>query len=38
MSKPELITGMSVAFPLAIGLAMSVGTVLDYVVQPEGNP
>lgn len=30
--------GMSVAFPLAIGLAMSVGTVLDYIVQPEGNP
>jgi len=29
--------GLSVAFPLAIGIALVVGTVLSYVQQPKGN-
>ncbi len=30
--------GMAVAFPVGIGLALIVGTVLNYLVQPTGNP
>jgi glucose uptake protein len=29
--------GLSIAFPLAIGIALVVGTVLSYVQQPKGN-
>ena len=29
--------GMAVAFPLAIGIALVVGVVLSYVLQPKGN-
>ena len=32
------IAGMAVAFPLAIGLALAVGTVLTYIVQPTADP
>jgi len=32
------IAGLAVAFPIGIGLALVVGTVLNYVVTPAGNP
>jgi glucose uptake protein len=32
------LAGMAVAFPLAIGLALVIGTVANYLVAPEGNP
>ena len=32
------IAGMAVAFPVGIGLALIVGTVLNYVVSPAGSP
>ncbi len=32
------IAGMSVAFPVGIGLALVLGVVLNYVAKPEGNP
>jgi glucose uptake protein len=32
------LAGMAVAFPVGIGLALIVGVVLNYVVQPAGNP
>jgi glucose uptake protein len=32
------IAGMAVAFPVGIGLALIVGTGLNYLVQPVGNP
>jgi glucose uptake protein len=32
------IAGMAVAFPVGIGLALIVGVVLSYSVQPAGNP
>lgn len=32
------LAGMAVAFPLAIGLALVIGTVSNYLVAPEGNP
>jgi glucose uptake protein len=31
------IAGMSVAFPIAIGLALVIGTVWNYVLNPQGN-
>ena len=31
------IAGMSVAFPIAIGLALIVGTVWNYILDPQGN-
>jgi len=30
--------GLAVAFPISIGIALVVGTVLSYVLQPRGNP
>jgi glucose uptake protein len=30
--------GMSIAFPVGIGLALIIGTVVSYVQQPKGNP
>jgi glucose uptake protein len=30
--------GMSVAFPLGIGLALVIGTVTSYIATPQGNP
>ncbi len=30
--------GMAVAFPVSIGLALVVGVVLSYLLQPKGNP
>jgi glucose uptake protein len=30
--------GLSIAFPLAIGIALIVGVVLSYAVEPRGNP
>jgi glucose uptake protein len=32
------LAGMAVAFPIGIGLALIVGVVLNYVIQPAGNP
>ncbi len=32
------IAGMAVAFPIGIGLALVIGSVLNYVVTPKGNP
>ncbi len=32
------IAGMSVAFPIAIGLALVIGVVVNYLAQPMGNP
>ena len=32
------IAGMSVAFPVGIGLALVLGVILNYVAKPEGNP
>ena len=32
------IAGMAVAFPLAIGLALVIGTITNYLVAPNGNP
>jgi glucose uptake protein len=32
------IAGMAVAFPVGIGLALVIGSVLNYVVTPKGNP
>lgn len=32
------VAGMSVAFPVGIGLAMIVGVVMNYVIKPQGNP
>ncbi len=32
------LAGMAVAFPVGIGLALIVGVVLNYVIQPAGNP
>ena len=32
------IAGMSVAFPVGIGLALVLGTILNYLAKPEGNP
>src|SRR5215813_2831757 len=29
--------GLAVAFPISIGIALVVGTVLSYVLQPKGN-
>jgi len=32
------VAGLSVAFPIAIGLALVIGVVLNYVIDPGGNP
>jgi glucose uptake protein len=32
------LAGMAVAFPVGIGLALIVGVVLNYFIQPQGNP
>jgi glucose uptake protein len=32
------LAGMSVAFPVAIGLALVIGVVLNYAIDPGGNP
>jgi glucose uptake protein len=32
------LAGMAVAFPVGIGLALIVGVVLNYLIQPSGNP
>ncbi len=32
------IAGMAVAFPIAIGLALIIGVVLNYLIDPSGNP
>src|SRR5215469_2691209 len=32
------LAGMSVAFPIGIGLALVIGAVLNYVLVPKGNP
>jgi glucose uptake protein len=32
------IAGMAVAFPVGIGLALVIGSVLNYIITPQGNP
>lgn len=32
------IAGLSVAFPIGIGLALVIGSVLNYLITPKGNP
>lgn len=32
------ITGLAIAFPLSIGIALVEGVVLSYAIQPKGNP
>ena len=32
------IAGMAVAFPVGIGLALVIGSVLNYLITPKGNP
>lgn len=32
------IAGMAVAFPIGIGLALVIGSVLNYAINPKGNP
>ncbi|MDE3179692.1 MAG: AcrB/AcrD/AcrF family protein [Acidobacteriota bacterium] len=32
------IAGMAVAFPIGIGLALVIGSVLNYMITPKGNP
>lgn len=32
------IAGMSVAFPIAIGLALAIGVIVNYIATPLGNP
>lgn len=32
------VAGLSVAFPIGIGLALIIGVVLNYVIHPAGNP
>jgi glucose uptake protein len=32
------IAGLSVAFPIGIGLALVIGSVLNYIITPKGNP
>jgi glucose uptake protein len=32
------IAGMAVAFPVGVGLALVVGSILNYIVTPKGNP
>jgi glucose uptake protein len=32
------VAGLSVAFPIAIGLAMVIGVVWNYILNPQGNP
>lgn len=32
------VAGMAVAFPVGIGLALVIGVILNYLVQPTGNP
>jgi glucose uptake protein len=32
------IAGMAVAFPVGVGLALVIGSVLNYIITPKGNP
>eukprot|EP00494_Astrolonche_serrata_P000211 UN00213 len=32
------IAGLAFAFPVGIGFALVLGTVLTYIIDPEGNP
>jgi glucose uptake protein len=32
------IAGLAVAFPIGIGLALVIGAVLNYIIEPKGNP
>src|SRR5947209_3118832 len=32
------LSGLSVAFPIGIGLALVVGVILNYFINPQGNP
>jgi len=32
------VAGLSIAFPIGVGLALVIGVVVNYIKQPEGNP
>jgi glucose uptake protein len=32
------VSGLSIAFPIGVGLALVIGVVVNYIKQPEGNP
>src|SRR5262249_39794117 len=32
------VSGMAVAFPIAIGLALSIGVIWNYILNPQGDP
>ena len=38
LSASTALAGMSVAFPLGVGLALVLGVVINYAGQPSGNP
>lgn len=38
LSASTSIAGMSVAFPLGVGLSLVLGTVINYIGAPKGNP
>ena len=38
LSASISLAGMSVAFPVGVGLALAIGVVNNYVLQPKGNP
>lgn len=38
LSASISLAGMSVAFPIGVGLALAIGVVNNYILQPKGNP
>ena len=38
LSASTSIAGMAVAFPLGVGISMALGTVINYIGAPQGNP
>lgn len=38
LSASTSIAGMSVAFPLGVGLSLALGTLINYIGSPKGNP
>ncbi len=38
LSASTSIAGMAVAFPLGVGISMALGTIINYIGAPQGNP
>lgn len=38
LSASTSIAGMAVAFPLGVGISMALGTIVNYIGAPQGNP